>query len=126
MAILSLTGVLVATTTAEQATEAPPLVVTFALAPPSICSACVPVKRRRPLRLAAADRPIVNDHDRFPRARQEIRGGETGNSCADHADVGADVMFKRRLPRNLRGVHPERNRLPVCLAHVVAREPILC
>jgi hypothetical protein len=48
--------------------------------------------RRRDAGLAAANRAIVEHHHRFPNFGKEISSSETGDACADHANVGGGVV----------------------------------
>jgi hypothetical protein len=75
--------------------------------PESVVQSGGEVRRRTP-GLASADRAAVDHDDRQSFTRQKERRRETGDTCADDADVGTEVFRQRGKPRDLCRFVPHR------------------
>src|SRR6266516_4700853 len=68
-------------------------------------------------RLAAADRPIINQDNGTACTRERVRGRHAGDACSHDADVGTQILCKRLKLWNFSGVHPDRGRVTRVALH---------
>jgi hypothetical protein len=60
---------------------------------------------------SSPDRPIVYEHNRAARARQEVRCSHTGDSSAYYADIRPKILSERLELRNFGSSHPDGGRV---------------
>lgn len=63
--------------------------------------------RRRAGGFPATDRTVIEHHDRFAFASEEIGGGESSDAGADDTDVCGQVVLQRRDDGHVGRRHPE-------------------
>ena len=56
----------------------------------------------------AADRPIIDENNTSTFARGEVSSTYAGDSSADYADIGCEILRKRLRRKFLRRAFPER------------------
>jgi hypothetical protein len=60
---------------------------------------------------ATSDRSIIYQHNGATSAREQVCRGHSGDSSANHADIGTEILIERLELRNFGVSHPDGGRM---------------